>query len=482
MNQTEATCYYTFADGGYYYLFNTARVSVFQVPEPVFRLAGLWESRPPREIYDDMCRHYPSVQVQKYLNDAVKLNLFSKSADQPRPRPSRGFNELYLQVCHDCNLKCRYCYADGGHFGGDALKMEESVAVKAVDMFIHQLPADMTGFINFDGGEPLLNWPVIEQTSRYAVDKARQCGKTIAFKLGTNGTLLNRKNTEFMNRYGFSVGISMDGDPVTHNANRRFNENTGSYESIKDNITAFKKSLTRCTIQARATITPANLDVSAIVHHLFKLGFNTVYFEPVSGVDGALALTETDYDSIDEHCTTLAETYAKALLDREKNSITNFDMFLKRLHLKQKFHYKCEVGRTGIAVTPGGGIYPCYKFANTEGFEMADIENGGMNLERQNRFTANHVDGRSDCKNCWARYLCGGGCAYLGHLEHQDISRKTHWECRFTRSMIKLAMTIYVKLNRLEPGFWNRYFDLERTGNRQEDINNNKKSSGYIRE
>jgi len=459
MTQIEAASYVAFEEDGRFYLFNSARVSLFQVPEPVFRIAGLWESHCLDDIRKELLHFYPQVQVEKCLTDTVKLGLFAAAppaAHDPAVLPTPFLNELYLQVCHDCNLKCRYCYADGGHFGAAASTMDDDTARRAVDLFLDQLPAEQMGFINYDGGEPLLNWPLIERTTQYAETNARAAAKRIGFKLGTNGTLLNSRIAAFMNHHRFSVGISIDGDQEAHDACRPYYENTGSYQKIKENISAYKNGLNDCTLQARATITHTNLRVFDVVNHLLHLGFANVYFEPVTGTSPALS--EADYAVIENQCDRLADFYTAALLRGEKIALTNFDMFLKRLHLKKKFVYKCEVGRTGIAVTPSGEIFPCYKFANTEGFKMADVFNGGFHLTNQHQFLTNHVDARPDCNTCWARYLCGGGCAYLGYLDGGDITKKNKFECRFILHMIKRAMQIYVTVNQKEPGFWNRYF------------------------
>ncbi len=463
--------FFTFKKDTLHFVFNTAKVSIYQVPKIIYDITEMWQDNSPENIIEQLGNNYERELLKKSITTIEQMGLLegpvlpAPGANESIPPPQKyHLHELYLQISHDCNLKCSYCYAEGGNFGGPTLKMDEVTAKKAVDFFLEQLPVSSTGFINFDGGEPFLNWGLIETVVADGLEKARNMKKKVQFKIGTNGTLLNEENIRLLNASRFSLGISIDGAEQAHNACRKFNGNTGSYDVVEKNFITYKDSLKDCIIQARATITKTNLNVTEVVKHLLHLGFKHIYFEPVSSSDPRFALTQTDYNIIKEECSHLAELYTDALLQGNSYALNNFNMFIKRLHFKQKYRYKCEVARTGAAITPKGEIYPCYKFSNLEEFLMAHVDQndhlnkGCINAAIQEPFLNNHVDNRPGCRECWARYLCGGGCAYLGFLLHRDIKQKDENECSFTLHMITLAMQIYVTVKNKAPHFWNEYF------------------------
>jgi uncharacterized protein len=448
--------FFAFRHNDRHFLFNTAKASVYQVPGIVFEIAGLWQKHPPAVIVEKLSNRFQSHDIEKNIQRIQTLGLFDGS---PAPALKKSFHlqELYLQISHACNLKCRYCYAGGGNFGGPSLRMDKDTACKAVDYFLDQLPEKSGGFINFDGGEPLLNWDIVETAVEYAAARARQTDKHIRFKIGTNGTLLSQRSVELMNKYRFSVGISIDGDRSAHDACRRQNDQSGSYHLVEKNFHTFKEALKNCIVQARATITKHNLDVFNVVQHLQNMGFKHIYFEPVSSADPQFSPGPGDYETIKEQCTQLAEYYTAQLLNGSPLFLNNFAMFLKRLHFKLKFPYKCEVGRTGAAITPKGEIYPCYKFANHNDFLLGDVHKKNGQPDIRSRFIENHVDNRPECGDCWARYLCGGGCAYLGYMEKNDIKHRTPAECDFIQHMIKLSLQMYVTVKEKFPKFWGGY-------------------------
>lgn len=372
--------------------------------------------------------------------------------------------ELYLQVSHNCNLGCRYCYADGGGFGGSKGDMKQAVAKKAVDFLFQRSGQAKRCIINFDGGEPFLNFPLVQDTVKYALEKAKELDKTVSFNISTNGTLLTRKRVEFLAAHGFGIGISIDGDLSAHDSARTFKNGRGSYRRLLNRLTETGIFDYPQPVHARATITSQTLNCYDTVRHLYDLGFRVIYLEPAAATNDSMqaininssrwAVNAEELEKVKEEFVKIAAFYKELLLREERVIFRNFYQPLQKIHGKSRSLTRCAAGTGLVAVTPDGHIYPCYKFAGQENFCMGSIDEPLVLKEHATRFSNNKVDTKEDCKNCFARYICGGGCAYLGQVTCGDIRAKDPLDCQFTRHLIRLSLEMYSTLSIEAPGIW----------------------------
>ncbi|MDQ1349885.1 MAG: uncharacterized protein QG657_186 [Acidobacteriota bacterium] len=372
--------------------------------------------------------------------------------------------EIYIQVIHDCNLDCKYCYAGGGNFGGNPAKMDIATVEKAVDFFVSNLDPTVIGDLGFDGGEPFLNWDVIEHATAYAKNKAGQLKKKLFFHIGANGTLFNDRTNAFITGNHISLGVSIDGDKEAHDRNRQTRNHLGSYDTVVRNVKSILAVSDNVNLQGRVTITKTNLKCLDIVKHLLEIGFRHIYLEPVSGTVEPWIMSREDLDIIKNEFTQLAQFYTGALLKGQFFILRNFYIFLKRLHMKKRVHYRCGVGRSGPAITPMGDIFPCYKFSGLPQYRLGNVHNvhnvhgKPIDTEIQRQFIENQVDRRPGCRDCWARYLCGGGCAYLSLCKKNDIAVNDEQDCELSLHTAKLSLQIYAAVKMKNPKLWDAFF------------------------
>ncbi len=369
-----------------------------------------------------------------------------------------GLEEMYLQVSHQCNLNCTYCYARGGNFGGPDQVMSETTARQAVDFLLNNSDSRQTLLLNFDGGEPFLNFPVVQSTAAYAQEKAQLLGKKIRPNISTNGTLFTVQNVAYLTQNRFGIGISIDGDRAAHDHARKFRNGRGSYDNLAQRVHDTQLFKLRPNINARTTITKENLRCSRTVSHLYELGFRSIYLEPAAAKDQSWAIDAEDLHIIKGEFDRIAEFYKEELLKGNFFMLRNFFQVIERIHNRTTSGYRCGAGRQTTAVSPDGNLYPCYKFVGIKNYLIGKVGTSEYDKNVSSHFRENHVRTRPGCQNCWARYLCGGGCPYLSQLSHGDITIKDDLDCEFTRHIVKLSLEIYIHISRENKKIWDRLF------------------------
>lgn len=467
MNQGQNEHFSSFTAVGNSYLYYSGTGAIYQVPGIIARVALFPLLSPGAEIAikNNLHGEYEPEQISeavKSLRGMINRGEKESSDSVEVPGADLLLKELHLQISHDCNFNCSYCYAGGGDFGGPARLMEQEMADKALDFFVAHLAPGAVGDLSFDGGEPFLNWPLIEYVIQRAEDKLKHSDKRLFFNISTNGSLFSANTNEFARKKRIVMGVSIDGEQQAHDCCRTFRDGSGSYETVAGNVQALLAVSPGHNLQGRVTITRGNMDILKTVQHLLSLGFRHIYLEPVSG-EAPWIFTDEELETIEQGFGDLARFYTAQLLSGRFFILRNFYIFLKRLHFKQKMVHKCGVGRTGLAVTPGGDIFPCYKFCSMPEYKMGHIEDGVLDPEVQKRFIQNHVDSRPGCNQCWARYLCGGGCAFLGALKHRDAAQTDRDECRINRLLARLSLEIYTTVKTTDPNLWSVFFNSKQS-------------------
>lgn len=352
-------------------------------------------------------------------------------------------NKMYLQVTTECNLRCRYCYAEETAHLSSCESMSLETALKAIDLFLEENKNEEICYLDFDGGEPLLNRPLIQKVAEYIDEKTKNGGPQILMTIASNGSTLNAENVKFLNDNNIRFGISFDGMPEIQNKARPLAGGHGSYDRI---ISTVNSLLKKRSVIAQATVTPRSLDILGTVNHLSELGFRPVQVEPAYAcADEAWQIKEGDIPQIKDGFTRMAEIFLSEL---EKENILpyyNFTEILSRLERRQKRLYGCSVGVKMCAVAPDGIIYPCYRFWGNREYQMGSVDQG-FDRKSQHFFENTHVDNRNGCQRCWARYFCGGKCLYLSLYFNKDYNQPYELNCQVIKHLLSLSLALYQHL------------------------------------
>ncbi len=351
---------------------------------------------------------------------------------------------MCLHISHDCNLRCDYCFAGTGDFGtGHRMEMPLEVGKKAIDFLIEKSEGRRNLELDFFGGEPLMNFGVVEEIVRYAREREKETGKNFRFTVTTNGTLLTDERINFINREMHNVVLSVDGRREVNDRVRHRVDGSGSYDAFLPKFQKLVQRRGEGQYYVRGTFTKYNLDFAEDVLHLNRCGFDQISVEPVVA-DPKLpyALTEADLPAIFAEY----ERLAKLLIDRRREG-KGFNFFHFMIDLDQgpcviKRLRGCGAGNEYCAVTPDGDVYPCHQFVGQEEWRMGDIFSGEIDMEMKRRFAASNVYGKEECRNCWAKFYCSGGCNANNHTYAGDITRPYHLACELEKKRVECAIMI----------------------------------------
>ena len=402
----------------------------------------------PAEVLDKLSRTYPSDEVKECYEEIVSLYndkiLFSeddyeKYADVSVASPVKA---MCLHISHDCNLRCKYCFASTGDFGVGRKLMELDTAKRAIDFLIEKSLDRKFLEVDFFGGEPTMNWDVVVKTVEYARQREKECGKTFRFTTTTNGMHLTDDMIDFINREMGNVVLSIDGRKEVNDRVRVRVDGTGCYDVITKN---FKKLVDKRDKSkdwyVRGTYTKYNLDFSEDVMHLYDLGFDQISVEPVmADPKEPYAITESDLPRIFKEYEVLADKITKI---RESGKFINFFHFM--LDLDQgpcaiKRLRGCGCGNEYVAITPDGDIYPCHQFVGLDKYKMGSVYDGTFDNDIKNEFAKAHIYSKPECKKCWAKFYCSGGCNANNFIYQGDIHAAHKLSCQIQKKRLEVAI------------------------------------------
>jgi len=374
--------------------------------------------------------------------------LFSQDTTAVPPRPEPVVKALCLNVAHDCNLRCSYCFAGTGEFGGKRELMSAETAKRSIDFLLEASGQRQQCEVDFFGGEPLLNWEVVRTAVEYGSMRAAQQGKTLRFTLTTNGILLNEEISSFLNENMYNVVLSLDGRREINDSARQTLNGAGScYDIVVPRYQRFVAQRGTKPYFVRGTFTRHNLDFSRDVLHMADLGFDQLSMEPVIGA------ADTSYALIHRHLERVLQEYDQLTdaLKARREQGRGFNFFHFQLELKKgPCLYKriagCGAGGEYLAVAPDGRLYPCHQFVGQEDFVAGCVESGVEAWDLVHRFQDSHVLNKPACSACWAKFYCSGGChannlQFNGSLlEPHDLScamERKRLECSFYLHAVK---------------------------------------------
>ena len=381
--------------------------------------------------------------------DRVEELLSGLGANEPRliddaPLQPPPIHALSLAVAQKCNLGCTYCYAQQGAFGGQAKNMPLATANRAVDLLLSQLADGGKATLAFLGGEPLVNRPVIQAVTQRAAELAWRRGIALSFSITTNGTLLNEADAAFFEAYGFAVTISLDGPRETHDRLRPYKSGAGSFDRIMRNLRPLLAHQRRMQVSARVTVTPDNLDLRRTLDDFISLGFHGVGFSPMLSAPGRRGELQTgDLVRMLDGMVDCGRAFERRLAAGERYPFDNMVNAMREIHRGTHRPYPCGAGAGYLGVSADGELAACHRFVGDIEGAMGTL--AGVDRDRQARWLAErHVHRQAPCTECWARYLCGGGC-------HHETIRRGRPACDYIRGWLHYCLTAYLRLSRQCP-------------------------------
>lgn len=352
---------------------------------------------------------------------------------------------ICLHVAHDCNLACKYCFAGKGEYDGPKGLMSFETGKRALDFLIEQSGTRRNLEVDFFGGEPLLNWEVCKKLVAYGREQEKKHNKNFRFTLTTNGLLINDDVIDFCNKEMANVVLSLDGRKITNDAMRVSANGTGSYDLIIDKFKKLAKARNQKDYYMRGTYTHNNLDFASDIIHMADLGFKELSIEPVVSDPGEpYALKKEDLPLLKEQYQILADEMLRRYRKGDGFTFYHYMIDLDAGPCIVKRVSGCGVGTEYLAVTPSGELYPCHQFVGDEKFLLGDIWTGITNKEVIEQFEGCNVYSHKECKDCFAKLYCSGGCAANAYHTTGSVNGIYEFGCELHRKRIECAIMLKV--------------------------------------
>ena len=434
-----------FNGSGEQFIFAVEDASLFSLTREAQETLSRWRASPSIDL-DKMPS--PDLEVLEGLRDAQILFPASREKALP-PQLKPGdvpLSTLVLEVAQDCNLRCTYCYADGGTYGAVPCLLATGTARRAVRYLLDNSGDRVHVSLIFFGGEPLLNMQAVRAATGEAISYGREMGKEVHFSLTTNGTLLTPEIVAFLHANRVSVAVSMDGPRDIHDANRPDESGKGSYSEIVSRLVPLLKD-SPVPVAARVTLAPNQWHrVVEVFDHLTDLGFHEVGIAPVSPVSKTLLPTVEQDAALLKGFGRLAARFVAHARKGLVMPFSNILDLLGRIHLGQTKPVSCGAGFGYMAVDAKGGFFPCHRLTGEADFSAGNLASG-VNTQRIDSCLGSLNEGRKEsCSKCWARTLCAGGCHYENHLRENHLGLPRGTSCKFIRGWLDLGMKTYAGL------------------------------------
>lgn len=409
----------------------------------------------PEKVVKKLSRFYKREDIESCYEEVKELYkqelLFTEDTYEELSKVAitSPIKAMCLNIAHDCNLRCAYCFASTGDFGKGRKLMSYETGKKALDFLIEQSKGRVNLEVDFFGGEPLMNFNVVKKLVEYGRSREKETKKNFRFTITTNGLLLDDDKIDFINKEMNNVVLSIDGRKEVNDKLRVRVDGTGCYDKI---VPLYKKLVEKRgdkEYYVRGTFTKYNQDFSDDVFALLDEGFDQISVEPVVGdPSDPYALTEKELPQIFREYDRLS----KRILDYEKTG-KKFNFFHFMIDLDQgpcaiKRMRGCGCGNEYVAVTPDGDIYPCHQFVGMDDYKMGNVEDGTFNPEMKKEFAAAHIYTKPDCRECWARFYCSGGCNANNYEHMGDILKSYKIACELEKKRLECA--IMLKVARLD--------------------------------
>ncbi|MBR1676361.1 MAG: thioether cross-link-forming SCIFF peptide maturase [Clostridia bacterium] len=445
--------------GGYNVVLDVCSGAVHAVDDVAYDLISIYQTTEKDEAVRSVCLKYKDKGVTEkdvlscydeitYLKDDGQLfteDKFEPIAGKLKQKTSGVIKALCLHVAHTCNLNCSYCFASQGKYHGDRAVMSFETGKRALDFLVENSGTRRNLEVDFFGGEPLLNFDVVKKLVAYARSIEKQKNKNFRFTLTTNGMLIDDDVIDFANKEMSNVVLSLDGRKEIHDRFRVDYAGRGSWEQIVPKFQKLVKARGGKNYYMRGTFTHANPDFLNDIKVMLDLGFTELSMEPVVCAHGDPSeLTEEDMPIVKEQYEKLAELMLEK--DREGKPFTfyHYMIDLSGGPCVYKRISGCGSGTEYMAVTPWGDLYPCHQFVGEEKFKLGNIYDGVKNTEIQSEFESCNVYAREECKNCWAKLYCSGGCAANAYHSTGSVKGVYKYGCELFKKRMECAIMVAI--------------------------------------
>ena len=440
-------------------MLDTCSGSVHAVDEVAYDIIEMYKSASEEEIVAAMLEkyaHMPDVTKEdvllciedvRALEEAGKLYSEDKYEDLARnyKNNSNVIKALCLHVAHTCNLNCSYCFASQGKYQGERAVMSFEVGKQAFDFLIANSGTRRNLEVDFFGGEPLMNWDVVKQLVAYARSIEKEKGKNFRFTLTTNGLLIDDEVIDFVNKEMSNVVLSLDGRKEIHDIFRKDFAGNGSYDRIIPKFKKLVESRGGKGYYMRGTFTHNNVDFTNDILHMADLGFTELSMEPVvCAPDDPCALTDEDMPKLFEQYEILAKEMIKRKKEGRPFTFYHYMIDLKNGPCIYKRITGCGSGTEYMAVTPWGELFPCHQFVGDPKYSLGNIWDGVKNKECQDEFRSCNAYAREECRDCWAKLYCSGGCAANAYHATGSIGGVYKYGCELFKKRIECAVMMQV--------------------------------------
>ena len=435
-----------YKSNGYNIVLDVESGAVHVVDDITYDVISLYEENSADEIISKLKSSYNEDEIRECISEVKELvedgQLFTEDIYEPfvekfKEKRQTVVKALCLHIAHDCNLACKYCFAEEGEYHGRRALMSFEVGKKALDFLVANSGNRVNLEVDFFGGEPLMNWDVVKQLVAYGRSLEKPNNKKFRFTLTTNGVLLNDEVMEFVNKEMSNVVLSLDGRKEVNDRMRPFRTGKGSYDLIVPKFQKLAESRNQTNYYIRGTFTRNNLDFSEDVKHFADLGFKQMSIEPVVGPEeDPYSIREQDLPQIMEEYDKLALEY----IDRYKKG-NGFNFFHFMIDLTQG---PCVYKR--LSGCGSGTEYPCHQFVGNEDFLMGNVDEGIIKPEIVKEFGNCNVYSKEKCKNCFAKFYCSGGCAANSYNFHGTINDAYDIGCEMQRKRVECSIMIKAAL------------------------------------
>lgn len=444
-----------FKNRGLFIVIDVNSGAIHLVEEVIYDILDLYGNVSKEDIADRLKDRYDPQTIREGMEEIEELirqellfteDPYRKIIEEDQ-QPSY-IKAMCLNIAHDCNLKCKYCFASEGEYNGSRKLMSAEVGRKAIDFVIKNSGSRHNIEVDLFGGEPLMNFAVVKEIIEYARTEEKKHNKSVRFTITTNGTLMNDENMEYINREMGNVVLSIDGRKSVNDRIRVRYNGEGTYEDI---LPKFKKmaALRQSGKQyfVRGTFTRENLDFFHDVLELANEGFHEISIEPVVlPEEHELSLRQQDLEMIFKQYDLLTEEMIQRASTGEAFKFYHFAMDLNGGPCVYKRISGCGAGHEYVAVTPEGDLYPCHQFVGNKDFLMGNVFEGETDNKLSQTFKSAHIYNKPECMDCWARFYCSGGCQANNYNFNHDIHKPYQLGCSMMKKRIECAITIKASL------------------------------------
>lgn len=439
--------------GGFNILLDVNSGAVHLLDELTYEMAALLEpplaDSCPAALHQALDGRFGAQAVEEGYQELLQLyrggTLFSVDdyAQFDKITALSPVKAMCLHIAHDCNMRCAYCFASSGEYHGERALMSEEVAHRAIDYLLRYSEGRHNLEVDFFGGEPLMNFDVVRSTVEYARSKEKEFNKNFRFTITTNGLLLDDEKIDFINREMHNVVLSIDGRREVNDRMRTRLDGSGTHDAILPRFRRLVEKRGDGQYYVRGTFTRYNLDFAEDVLHLNEEGFDQISVEPVvTDPTVPYAIRPEDLPAVFREY----ERLAQLILQREQQGKW-FNFFHFMIDLEQgpcaiKRLRGCGCGNEYVAVTPQGDVYPCHQFVGYEQWKMGDVFSQALDGRIKQQFARSTVYGKEECRNCWAKFYCSGGCNANAMIYNGDITKPHSLSCQLEKKRVECAIMI----------------------------------------